>query len=563
MDMKRIRKGFAVLVTLALLFTFAPIVVRAENDSADPFAVFVPDETQNAARPFAAMSAAGGKKVLLIQDDLPWSSAANFTVLDIIGANYDVVSYSAAATADFYKYSVIITSNRQTSGVLEQLALMKGKFEQYVNDGGILIFGICYFESTVNYAIPGNVVTVWELDTNNRIADSSHPIVTGVLSDNVQLTDNRLYGGQCSHIYFQPSSFPAGTHVILQNTNNNPTLIEYPLGKGMVIASGLAWEHNYTFYANNGFSTIAMDSYFLYGSSLAGAPPESITIDTEEVTLFFGETHQLTATVLPEDAVLSAVRWESSNPAVATVSETGLVTAVAGGEAIITAKTGGGLSAVCTVTVLDKHTVTFKDWDGTVLKTEEVTHGTSAAPPDTPTRTGYTFTGWDVDFSNIISDLTVTALYEINKYTVTFVTYDGTAIKTQTVEHGSSAAPPDPPTRAGHIFIGWDVDFSNVISDLTVTALWVAYLALDAESGIVTLTASLKAGADLPAAEGAQLVLAVYNASGKMLTINFMSVSIGDTLVVKTLSAALPGGATARGFLWNAYSIPIIGAVGL
>lgn len=58
------------------------------------------------------------------------------------------------------------------------------------------------------------------------------------------------------------------------------------------------------------------------------------------------------------------------------------------------------------------YTVTFKDWDGTVLKTEKVKEGTSATAPSNPIRDGHRFTGWDKDFNNIISDLIVTAQYE-------------------------------------------------------------------------------------------------------------------------------------------------------
>lgn len=58
------------------------------------------------------------------------------------------------------------------------------------------------------------------------------------------------------------------------------------------------------------------------------------------------------------------------------------------------------------------YTVTFKDWNGTTLKTETVKEGSSAIAPSSPTRDGYTFTGWDVSFSNVTSDLTVTAQYE-------------------------------------------------------------------------------------------------------------------------------------------------------
>ena len=57
------------------------------------------------------------------------------------------------------------------------------------------------------------------------------------------------------------------------------------------------------------------------------------------------------------------------------------------------------------------YTVTFKDWDGTVLKTQRVKEGESATAPVDPTRPGYNFSGWDVDFTNVTADLIVTATY--------------------------------------------------------------------------------------------------------------------------------------------------------
>ncbi len=77
---------------------------------------------------------------------------------------------------------------------------------------------------------------------------------------------------------------------------------------------------------------------------------EEVTLDKTELTLVEGETGLLKADVLPEDATEKTVTWESSDPAVATVDETGTITAVKEGQVAITAKAGQA-SASCTVTV--------------------------------------------------------------------------------------------------------------------------------------------------------------------------------------------------------------------
>lgn len=59
------------------------------------------------------------------------------------------------------------------------------------------------------------------------------------------------------------------------------------------------------------------------------------------------------------------------------------------------------------------YTVKFVDWDGTVLKTETVESGKSATAPSNPSRAGYTFTGWSVNFSNVTSNVTTVAQYDI------------------------------------------------------------------------------------------------------------------------------------------------------
>lgn len=91
---------------------------------------------------------------------------------------------------------------------------------------------------------------------------------------------------------------------------------------------------------------------------------------------------------------------------------------------------------------LTYHTVTFKDWNGTVLKTQQVEHGKAATAPANPTRTGYTFTGWDKAFTNVTANLVVTAQYVQNEPVSTPVPSDvpQIVVESKTTSAGSTVA---------------------------------------------------------------------------------------------------------------------------
>ena len=119
-----------------------------------------------------------------------------------------------------------------------------------------------------------------------------------------------------------------------------------------------------------------------------------------------------------------------------------------------------------------KYTVTFKDYDGTIIKEEIVKENSSATPPKDPERVGYTFIGWDKEYKNITSDLVITAQYNktIKEYTVTFIDFDGTVLKEETVKEGSNATLPKDPERVGYIFLGWSENYQNITKDLFIIA---------------------------------------------------------------------------------------------
>ena len=82
----------------------------------------------------------------------------------------------------------------------------------------------------------------------------------------------------------------------------------------------------------------------------------SITITPDKVSLYEGGTKQLTKTIAPENTTNKNVTWSSNNESIATVTEDGLVKAIAKGTAIITAaaEDGSGVKGTCTVTVTEK-----------------------------------------------------------------------------------------------------------------------------------------------------------------------------------------------------------------
>lgn len=120
---------------------------------------------------------------------------------------------------------------------------------------------------------------------------------------------------------------------------------------------------------------------------------------------------------------------------------------------------------------VDTFTVTFKDGEK-VLETQTVEYEAAATAPDTARLSppeGMHFAKWDKDFSKVTEDIEVSAVYELNVYTVTFKNGE-TTLKTEMVKHGFAATPPnvfDTPTEK---FVGWDKSFDNVTSDIIVNA---------------------------------------------------------------------------------------------
>ena len=146
--------------------------------------------------------------------------------------------------------------------------------------------------------------------------------------------------------------------------------------------------------------------------------------------------------------------------------------------------------AVCATACSKTFTVTFDSNGGSAVGSVEVKSNGTVEEPNAPTRTGYTFEKWvkpdGTEFvfgtDTVTGNITLTATWRVNSYTVTFNTNGGSQVASQSVNHNGTASLPSQPTKAEQVFVGWyeDSDFSTpfdfskkIVQDTTVYARFV------------------------------------------------------------------------------------------
>ena len=125
---------------------------------------------------------------------------------------------------------------------------------------------------------------------------------------------------------------------------------------------------------------------------------------------------------------------------------------------------------------LNRYTITFKPENGgedIVIKQD---YGTAITAPANPTKTGYTFAGWDKTIPTTMpaGDMTITAQWQLNQYTITFKPENGGQDIVIKQDYGTAITPPAAPTRTGYTFAGWDKTIPTTMpaGDMTITARW-------------------------------------------------------------------------------------------
>ena len=125
---------------------------------------------------------------------------------------------------------------------------------------------------------------------------------------------------------------------------------------------------------------------------------------------------------------------------------------------------------------INQYTITVKPENGKADITITQDYGTPITAPESPTREGYTFIGWDKAIPETMpaENVTITAKWKVNQYTITFDTNGGSAIAPITQDYGTAITAPADPTREGYTFIGWDkaIPATMPAENVTITAKW-------------------------------------------------------------------------------------------
>ena len=187
--------------------------------------------------------------------------------------------------------------------------------------------------------------------------------------------------------------------------------------------------------------------------------------------------------ISPKNADNKEVTWKSSNTDVATIDNNGVITAKGYGDAVITVTTvDGNYSDNCDVNVSEfiTYTITYKDGDNSY--TEDYEEGDSVTWKSDITKKGYTLVGWKYNdkeyklsdkFTMINEDITVTSIWNVNKYTITYEVNGGSINnKTKEVTYDSKYGTLEIPSKKGYSFKGWykDNEFIDIVDEDTIVS---------------------------------------------------------------------------------------------
>ena len=249
-------------------------------------------------------------------------------------------------------------------------------------------------------------------------------------------------------------------------TINNGNVTEYTYGVGATLPTDVT-RTGYTFKG------------WYYNENLTGSPVTAIG-DTETGNKEYWakwEINQYTVTVKPENGEADITITQDYGTQIAAPADpTREGYTFIGWDMEIPTTMPAENMTITAKWKVNSYTITFDTAGGSEIAPITQDYGTQIAAPADPTREGYTFIGWDMEIPTTMpaENMTITAKWKVNSYTITFDTAGGSEIAPITQDYGTQIAAPADPTREGYTFIGWDMEIPTTMpaENMTITAKW-------------------------------------------------------------------------------------------
>ena len=194
--------------------------------------------------------------------------------------------------------------------------------------------------------------------------------------------------------------------------------------------------------------------------------------------------------------------------------------------------------------VLRSYTITWKNDDGTTIGTDTLAYGTTPSRAD-PTKAAdaqytYTFAGWTPAIAAVSGDATYTATYSqtVNTYTITWLDYDGSTIKTETLAYGATPTCATPSraddTYSTYTFLEWMPAVASVTGAATYEATYMMHSKWTGQGTVYepyTLTTPERIGE----------ILALDDGSTPEIYVN-----VGGDITAESITSNLPTGYAVR-----------------
>ena len=268
------------------------------------------------------------------------------------------------------------------------------------------------------------------------------------------------------------AKWEANTYTVTLNTNggtiNSGNVTGYTYGVGAALPT--AGDMTYTGHTFKGWYD---------NENLTGDPVTAIggtEMGNKEYWAKW-EINQYTITVKPENGKADiTITQDYGTPITAPADPTREGYTFAGWDKAIPATMPAENMTITAQWTINQYTITFDTAGGSEIAPITQDYGTPITAPAAPIRTGYTFAGWSPALPATMpaENMTVTAQWTVNQYTITFDTAGGSAIAPITQDYGTAITAPADPTREGYTFAGWDkaIPATMPAENMTITAQW-------------------------------------------------------------------------------------------